>query len=478
MSVKNTHKKYEKMMPKWQRCRDVTDGQDAMRERCYSNGVTRGIGHATNSYIPALKDQTEQDYRNYVNRAPFYNASWRTVAGLLGMLFRKPTDILVPTALVDILNDITSEGEPLQMFIKDVAEECLIVGRIGVLVDYPTVPFANATLADLKAAKVRPFLCDYKAESIINWRTRKIQNHEVLCQVVLIEHTEIMEDEFTEKCEKQYRVLDLDESDLYRVRMFRINPDTGEDEQIGPEIYPLMNGQRMSYIPFLFMSVDDITPDLDEPPLIDLVDMNIAHWQTTADYEHGCHYAGLPTPVISGYRPENEGEKLYIGSASAWVFPDPAAKATYLEFHGEGLKPLSENLAQKEQRMAVLGARMLEPQSRGVESAEAAGIHRSGESAMLADVANTISLGITQAMQWLANWAGVTGELRITVNDDFFPVPMDPAKLTSLVNAWQFGAISKETLFENLKQGEVITDTRTFEDEEAKIATASPTFAG
>ncbi|WP_457831240.1 DUF4055 domain-containing protein, partial [Staphylococcus aureus] len=91
-----------------------------------------------------------------------------------------------------------------------------------------------------------------------------------------------------------------------------------------------------------FMSVDDLTPTVDLPPLVDLVDMNYAHYLVSADYEHGCHFAGLPTPVVTGYTPQNgpngePPEKLYIGSAAAWVFPQPDAKAYFLEFEGQGL---------------------------------------------------------------------------------------------------------------------------------------------
>jgi hypothetical protein len=79
---------------------------------------------------------------------------------------------------------------------------------------------------------------------------------------------------------------------------------------------------------------------IDEPPLIDLVDANLALYGINADYRHGLHFTGLPTPVVSGYQPQKDGEKFYIGSTSAWVFPDPQAKAVFLEFTGQGLDAL------------------------------------------------------------------------------------------------------------------------------------------
>jgi hypothetical protein len=59
MSVKNTHPDYDRMAPKWKRCRDVMAGQDAMRAATIASSVKRMETQTTvEAYIPALKDQT------------------------------------------------------------------------------------------------------------------------------------------------------------------------------------------------------------------------------------------------------------------------------------------------------------------------------------------------------------------------------------------------------------------------------------
>jgi hypothetical protein len=73
-----------------------------------------------------------------------------------------------------------------------------------------------------------------------------------------------------------------------------------------------------------------------------------------------------------------------------------------------------------------------------------------------------------------AEWCGINGPVKFDINRDFFPVPMDAPTLMALVAAWQSGGISGETLFENLKEGEIIASDRTFEQEQAKIANAPP----
>lgn len=460
IGVRTKHLDYLRMQEKWQRCRDVSLGGDAVHS-------------AKTRYLPMLKDQPSPDYDAYVLRASFYNATWRTIAGLNGMMFRKPPIIKGSDALLELLDDVTMDGVSLHVLAQTAAEECLTLGRVGVLVDYPIADVSEMTQADAALLDMRPTMALYRAEAIINWRRRKIGNRSVLSMVVLEEQDEVPVDEFGDRREMQYRVLDLDGEQRYRQRLFKIG-EKGEDIKIGADMYPLMGAKPLNYIPFQFFGPDDTTPTVDDPPLIDLVDMNLAHYRVTADYETGCHFAGLPTAVVSGYVKENASEKLYVGSATAWVFPDPAAKASYLEFHGQGLTALAANLDRKEQSMAVLGARMLEALKRGVESAETASIHRVGEESVLSSIAQTISIGLTQALQWFAQWAMTPGDASIDLNRDFYPAPLNAQMLTALIASWQSGAISAATLFYNLKQGEIVDDDQTFEQEQSDIANQPP----
>ena len=473
MTVKNTHPDYNKMLQKWQRCRDVADGQDAVRMRTIAESVKHALAQMSqNAYIPSLKEQEANDYIAYVIRAPFYNATWRTIEGLNGMLFRKPPIVDAPDEVLVLLKDVTMNGDPVHMFMEDVGEEAMKVGRIGVLVDYPTVA-EGTSAADAAKLNMRPRMCSYNAEAITNWDYRTINNAYILSQVVLTEQVSVVKDEFTKGSKTQYRVLDLGgvdpssgATDLYRQRIYEIN-DKDEDVLVSGPLLPKMNGVYLDYIPFQFFGTDDLTAEIDSPPLIDLVDMNLSHWRTAADYEHGCHFSGLPTFYISGYR-KGDGEKIYVGSSQALIFPDPQAKAAYAEVTSD-FTALANSLKEKEARMAILGARMLEARIRGVESAEAAAIHRSGEQSMLSSVAQVLSIGMTRVVQWFSDWAGGVGEVSVDLNRDFYPMPMDPASLLALFQVWQGGGISKNVFFDNMQRGEVIDADATFEDEEAKI---------
>lgn len=465
MGVENTNPEYDKFASKWKRCRDAAEGQDAIHE-------------AGELYLPRLKDQDWDDYSAYKTRAGFFNATWRTIAGLQGMLFRKPPVVTVPASVEPLLDSVSEDAQPLQIFALEAVEECLTVGRAGILVDYPVVAEEGVTQADAILRNLRPTLSLYETESIVNWKKETITSQEVLTRVVLKEDRTVVDpdDEFSEKIEPIYRVLDL-VSGVYRVRLFVLSSADGEQfVQEGEDLFPKMNNQPLDFIPFYFLGVDDAEACPDDPPLIDLVDLNLSHYRTNADYEHGCHFTGLPTGWITGHTME-QGEKIYLGSQNMLVFPSPDTKVGFLEFSGAGLKCLSDNLERKERQMAILGARMLESQKKAAEATDTAMLHRAGEASLLASMAQSISISIQKALQVFSDWAGGSGEVNFELNRDFFPTTMDSAQLMALVQSWQYGAISKETLFENLKQAEIVSDNKTFEDQEVEIANAAPTLA-
>lgn len=469
--VKTRHKGYDLYATKWQRCRDVVSGQDAV--------------HAAGTrYLPILKDQELSEYLAMVHRTPFYNATWRTIAGFIGMLYRKPPTLEVPKAVEPLLEDITMSGINFQTFAKDCTLEDLEVSRVGVLVDHPAYklnPDGTAlSIAQAEAAGQRPSMQQYKAEAIINWDYSRINNKTVLSQVRLLEIVTIKKSEFETEEETHIRVLDLVEAEggyRYRVRVFM--EDT--EAQIGEDVYPLMNGQPLDFIPFYFIGPDGTDGTLDDPILIDLVDLNLKHYMVSADYEHGCHMTGLPTPVVSGYAREFDQagqpieSKFYIGSTTAWVFPDANAKASFLEFTGTGLGALEKNLDRKEAQMAAIGARMLAPEKTGVEAAETLAMRHNGENSILAAIAIAVSEGLTKALKVFCEWAGQSSAaVKFEISREFIPVIADAQLLTQLMALVQGGHMDAESLFDWLKRADFVHHDLTFEEMQARIDAMPP----
>jgi len=453
------HHSYAGRMAMVKKCRDATEGEDAVHK-------------AGDEYLPRLKDQTNDDYKAYVTRTPFFNATARTINGLVGMIFRKSPVIEVSASIESYLEDITLTNTPFNEFAEHCANEYLEVGGLGLLVEYPQVTEQAITRAQQEAQNLRPYVTEYKVESIINWRYGRVNNVVQPIMVVLSESA-VTYDEYEEIKVPQLRALWL-ENGIYLQRVYQ-KPDNKKDEwkQVGADIIPLMNGKPLSFIPFVYfgeLDCDDI-----DPPLYDLVNLNLSHYRTSADLEHGAHFTGLPTAVVSGYQHDPaKDEKLYIGSATAWIFPDPQAKASYLEFTGQGLGALASLKKEKEAGMAALGARMLAPEKTGVEASETLRLRHSGEGAVLSSVVNLINAGLTKVLHIFEMWSSAEPTATVALNRDFIEQGLTAQSLLALVQSWQAGALPKAELFNSLKQGEIIRQETTFEEYTAMLETELP----
>lgn len=461
------HEEYKERIPQWDKCRDCINGQDAVHK-------------AGANYLPALTGQSADEYKAYVTRTPYYNATGRTIDGLVGMIFRKAPQITRPAALDDFIADMTLTGCDFDEYAEEMSREVISVYRVGVLVEYPSITAKPDNLAQATAQNLRPYCTTYKAETIVNWRIARVNNVMQPIMISLKEEAIEYKDTFESVEIDQYRVLLLTETG-YIQQIYRLN-DRKEWVQFGNDIVPLMNNKPLSYIPFVFFGANNNGHELDVPPLYDLVTLNLSHYRTSADLEHGAHFTGLPTAVISGYQPttNDQGvvtEKFAIGSSSAWVFPQPDAKASYLEFTGQGLGALVNLKKEKEAAMAALGARMLAPEKSGVEAGNTVRMRHSGEGAVLSSIVNNVAAGMQRILAIMAEWSGIDGEIVVLLNKDFVDSTLTAQDILAYVQAWQAGALPKEELFHNLKNGEVIRAETTFEEYDSALETATPTLA-
>lgn len=449
----------------WRKCRDVVAGEEAIKE-------------AGDVYLPTMSRMTADEYEAYKTRAVFYGASARTIQGLLGSLLRKPpkivtddVDLLVKTA--ELVENITQNGVGLSGFTRDLIYEILTVGRCGVLVDMPP------TEANLIGPQ--PYARIYTAENIINWREHFEGGVPILDQVMLMEVVTLpAASGFGVQFILQYRELTLNDDGSYVQRVWIVEPPVNEKAdptyKMIEEVVPLYRGKPLKKLPFFFCSASHTCPDIERPPLIDLFNVNISHYRSSADLEHGRHWTALPTPVVTGVDTTEDGgapPSLEIGSSTAWLLPLNAS-AKMLEFNGQGLKHLENALEEKMGLMASLGARMLEPDKRASETAEALRLRQAGDIANLNTIGDTASEVLTNVVNLIAWWGGASNTypnatMKVLLDKDYFESRITPSMMASLVQAWQSGAMGFTDLYYNLLRGEAISPDRTLEEVRAEV---------
>lgn len=446
---------YLRMASRWKMCRDAAAGEYEV----HNEGTL---------YLPKLSQENGTDYQARLDMTPFFGATWRTIITLRGMMFRKSPEIVVPESFRDDLDNIDNTGQSFTSFAQDVSLEGLTVGRVGLLTDFSQVP-QGITEADVRQAQFRSFLSEYYAETILDWAYVIEGGLKKIAMVRLLEDASLYPEVTLEKNQELHKVLLL--TDIgYIQQVFAVDRDN--QIQIGEDIVPTMRGGRMNFIPFQPIGVDTLSMEVEIPPLMDLITLNFHHYRQSSAYERGCFISGCPTLMIYGN--QDEEKTIYVGGATANSFPDPTTKAEYVEVQSN-FQALKDNIDKKEFQMAVLGAKMLEPKTSGVESAETWQRKQSGEESILADISTTIGNGLTQALKWEVEWqGGDPKDVDVQLNKEFLPFDMTPAQITALMNAYLQRTVSFDTVYTNFKRGGLYPEESTMEEELELINNGTP----
>ena len=138
MSVTTKHQEYIDYKYTWETLRAAYVGSGAIKTAPDRRVEVRGVRMAGTKYLPRpLGMVRDEQYAAYRDRASWYAATERTVQGLTGAIFRREPVIEAPAILTPQLEDITQTGVPLRTFAERVVRETLLMGRFGVLVDFP-----------------------------------------------------------------------------------------------------------------------------------------------------------------------------------------------------------------------------------------------------------------------------------------------------------------------------------------------------
>jgi len=455
MPVDTQHPDYSRKIARWDKNRDAYEGEDAVKAR-------------SRNYLPAPGGFDQDDYGRYIMRAKWYGATARTVQGLTGAIFQKEPDIEASPAVEKHLHNITLTGISAELLASTVVSDVQLIGRYGILLDYDNNPILR-----------RPYWSGIPAECIVNWHETYMGGQPKLSLVVLKEPRFRMKDTYDIEIIYRYRVCFINADGQYEVSIYETGGTEQNREMVQVEGYvPTRRNRPLDFIPFQFFGAADLMPGTGKAPMDDMVDINYAYLRHSADYEQALFLTGMPKYVVTGHDLP-PGERLPVGSLSAWVFPSIDAKAYLLEYQGSGLESHERAMTNDKVEMATLGARLLEEQPVTAETLGAVQIRHSGETGSLRTVANLVSEGLSKVLRWHHWWNGDTENIEdeqyfFTLNTDFSTTRLTPQEIQALMQLCQDGRISKQTLFWNLKQGELIPAENEFEDEEAMIDAQAP----
>jgi hypothetical protein len=430
MPVNSKHPDYENMSWKWDLVRSV-------------------VNNDARKWIRTIDVNDFERSNHYKDDAILTNFTRLTKIGLTGLVFRRPANMNLVPGIEYVLKDITGYGFGLEQLAQQVIGEVLVTGRYGLMVDYP--PIENSE----NYARIKP----YNAESVINWHYREINSEYRLDLVVLYECLdELDEDGFTWVKKDQYRVLYLNNENIYEQAIY--NCDL---EKVGPSVMPLdYHSQPFDEIPFVFVGADNNDSSMDNIPLYDLAVVNLGHYRNSADYEESIFICGQPCVHVNlGDTNQAEFEQANPGGikfgARGGVITN-GGSMTLVQANPNQLASVA--MTEKKADAASIGARLIAPPG-GRETAEAARIRFGAQNSSLYIVTKNVSLAFELCLQWIAEFMLESpSESEFELNNQFYEEDADPNLIASEMMLFDRGLMTSQEIRMNLdKSGIQLGDT-------------------
>lgn len=438
--VDTKHDDYTDRVDEWRTMRDCARGAKA---------VTEG----GQFYLPmpsgfrAQLDAGVAMYSAYGIRAQFPDILAPTLRGMVGVIHRvesKITGLEEGKPLAYLWERATADGLPLEAMHRRLTAEVLLMGRYGLL-------------TDVSAEGGLPYLAGYSAESLINWDEDR--------SFYVLDESGRKRDGFKWVDVKRFRVLTLDGS-RYSVEIYDGEGDAAAQGKIEPAV---RGGSNLDEIPFVVVGPRDLTTKPEEPPLIGVARASLALYRLDADYRHQLFSTGQETfVVINGEAPTAVGSGVIITlNGQQGLTPD----AKYVSPTGKGIEAHRTAIQDERSNATASGASLFDNEKGQGESGEARKLRLGAQRATLTSVALASAAGLERALRYAAMFVGQDPtEIVVKPNLQFVDQVMNPLDAANLVKVWQAGAISKQTLYENLQRGEVASAERTLDEEEELIA--------
>jgi len=403
-------------------------------------GGTYKIRKGHRKFLPQEPRELDEAYDNRLQRsalAPYYIRLERMLAG---MLTRKPVRLDdVSDVIREQLFDVDLQGNDLQTWLFQTSRICIRYGHVGVLVDAPA-----------SGKNGKPYWVSYTPRDILGWRTELKDGKQELTQLRLQEKIVVPDGLYGEKQVEQVRVLTPGAFEIHQ-------KDQQGDFKVVEE-----GRTSLSEIPFSVAYSNRMGVLESIPPLADIAELNLQHYQVQSDLSNQLHISAVPMLAIFGF--PQSAEEISAGPGEALALPE-GASAQYIEPAGNSYDAQFRRLEQIASQINELGLAAVLGSKLVGETAEAKRIDRSqGDSTMMV-VAQQMQDMIDNCLRFHAEYMQEPNAGSSLVNRDFMGTRLEPLEIQALLQLYTAGTITQETLLLQLEAGEVLGDDFDVENE-------------
>lgn len=438
-------------------------------------GGTEAMRNAGRAYLTQHVEESNDAYEERLAKSVFTNFTRQTLNTWTGKPFSEKVRVsdTVPDQIAAVLPDIDLCGNELQVFAREWFWKGLAYAFCHVLVEFPRLEQRDEavprTVADDLREGVRPYFVLIEPHNVIDAR-REVVNGKERITHIRIKECVLVEDQ---------------EDPFAQIEVHRIRAYYAGEPGVKEGVVILYEWQQATDRKWLWVEIERWNFNFDGVPLVtfyanrtgfmegrphieDVVDLNIAHWNSESDQVNILTVTRFPQLVALGV---SSDKGLVVGPNKVIRLSDPGADLKYVEHQGAAIRAGVEHIQSLEERIESYGTQFLRKQP-GRVTATARTLDTAEATSELQDVAIRFSDAMNQALQLAAEWIGLEDGGRVDIQTEFGITEGSPESLTVLHQSCTTGMISRQQYVRELQQRGVLSDLFKPEENEAELADA------
>ncbi|UIW10298.1 protein of unknown function DUF4055 [Flyfo siphovirus Tbat2_3] len=362
-------------------------------------GGTLEMRRQGEAYLPKWPKEDKESYKERLKVATLLPAYEEAIKQNLGRVFAEPTGLSddTPDTIKELAQNIDMEGNRLDVWGQQFFSIGFQYGLVHALVDYPkTDPESVKTKADEVKSGARPYVTMLNPRQVIGWRS-KVEGGKVILTDLRIRETIIVDgDDYGQTKVEQIRHIMPRKVEIYR----KSNGSNGESIWSLHEYWETSRDD----IPLVTLYTKRTGFMRGSPPLLNLANLNIKHWQSQSEQDNILHVARVPILTVFGLE---KGEELTIGSSIATQFNDRSKQGLeYVEHTGSAIGSGKTSLDDLENQMRQAGAKLLRTENSSTKSVDQTNEERMQENSPLYTMASSLEDALDNILQIMAEWLG------------------------------------------------------------------------
>lgn len=431
---------------------------------CWNLLDTNGRGLAKEKYLHREPAEPVNAYRERLHRStytPIYRDSIRAYAGLLNRFQL----VDVPPSMQQAQFNIDLQGSTIQSFWSTCDERALRDGGVFIMVDMPPTDGVD-NFFDQQNDGRTPYLILVDRKDVINWSVEYIGGKEYIRHATVRQIRSVADPSgYGSTLEPIYYVLRPGSVEVYRLQKVEGNKWT----QV------LMNRVETSIpiVPLVWYGASLSRFAQGDLPMNGLAELSIQHYQMRSDLQELLHKCAMPVPVRKGapIGPDGRPSALILGPNTAVDLPAEGGEFKFAEPSGSSLERHQAEVNHLEMLMDRSGLNFL--YGANIKTATEASLRASQ---IASQVSTLIRNKVAAFHAVMRLWAGYSGEMEsikpesgIAINDSLINRPIDPSGIAQMVNLYNVGLLSRETVLDELQRGGILDPDLRVEDEIKRI---------